>query len=101
MSEVFKIQTHDANLGITTTVHRNDNGVSIEKTWDAAPILEEAKRERELSAGESWGEFRKVGIIPMAVYATFLRQDGGFDKKRCLEWIRQNPAFCTFDKALK
>lgn len=97
----LKLQDHDAQLGVTTTLHVTESKVAIQKTWDADPFIEVAKDMRTATAGERWGDARHVGFIPPAIFGQFLRQDGGFDKKRCIEWLRQNPAFVTFDKALK
>ncbi len=101
MSEVFSLQQHDADLGITTTVHRVENKVQIVKTYDAEPFVELAAAERAATDGERWGEMRKVGTIPMAVLATFFRQDGGFDAKRCTAWLKANPQMVTFSRFLK
>ena len=98
MSELFKLQDTDAVTGITTTVERVEGAVRIGKTWDAEPFLEVAAAERAATAGERWGEGRKVGTVPMAVLGMFLRQDGGLDVKRCAQWLKENPAFITFDK---
>ena len=57
--------------------------------------------ERAATEGQRWGEMRKVGSIPMAEFATMLRQDGTIDNKRSLAWLKKNPAFVTFSKVLK
>lgn len=101
MSEIFSLSEFDPNNGIKTTVHHVENRVQIVKTYDAEPFLEMAAAERNATAGERWGEMRKVGTIPIAELAKFYRQDGGFDSKRCVAWLKQNPAFVTFDKVLK
>jgi hypothetical protein len=44
---------------------------------------------------------RHVGFIPMAELGKMMRQDGGLDHKRLLEFLRNNPAFVTFSKVLK
>jgi hypothetical protein len=101
MSEVFTLKDHDAQTGITTTVHRAESAVQIVKTYDAEPFLELAAAERAATEGERWGEMRKVGTIPMAELSKFYRQDGGFDSKRCIAWLKSNPAFVSFSKVLK
>ena len=88
-------------LGIRTKVHQTEDRLVIEKEWDAAPLLEAAADARARTAGQRWGEMRHVGFIPMAELAKFMRQDGGFDSARCMQWLRENPAFTTFDRALK
>jgi len=97
----LKLQTADADLGIVTTLHVTENKVAIQKTYDAEPFLDAAAQMRAESSGQRWGDARHIGFIPMAELAQFFRQDGGFDRKRCLEWIRKNPRFCTFERALK
>lgn len=101
MSEVFSLSEHDRQTGITTTIHKVETGTQIVKTWDAEPFLELAAARRADTAGERWGEMRHVGFIPAAVLGQFMRQDGGFDRARCMAWLKENPAFVTFDKALK
>lgn len=101
MTTPFQLTEFDPITGIQTTVHRTENKVVIQKTEDVEPLLEACAAERTWSEGQRWGDMRKVGSIPMSVVAKFMRQDGGFDSKRCLDWLRQNPAFVTFDKVLK
>lgn len=93
---------HDQQTGITSKVHELDSGkVVIEKQYDAKPFIEVAAAARAATDGQKWGEMRHVGFIPMAELATMMRQDGGIDKKRCMEFLRKNPALVTFNKALK
>lgn len=101
-----KIDTYDAELGIRTLVHEEDNRLVFQKTFDAEPMLKEAAELRAVTAGERWsggqaGMGKKVGTIPMAVLGTMFRQDGGLDTARLKQWLRENPAFVTFDKFLK
>lgn len=91
----------DAQTGIESRVHELENKVVIEKRYDAEPFLEVAKEMRAQTDGQRWGEMRHVGFIPMAELATMLRQDGTIDKKRCMEFLKKNPAFATFSKVLK
>ena len=97
----FKLTEYDAQTGITTTVHRTETKVAIGKSYDAEPLVQTAAAIRAATDGDRWGEMRHVGFIPMAELGMFFRQDGGFDRKRCLAWIKANPAMCTFSKALK
>jgi hypothetical protein len=94
---------HDPQTGITTTVHyvEDANKVAIQKTYDAEPFVETAAEMRAQTEGERWGEMRHIGFIPMAELSKMLRQDGTVDKKRCMEFLKQNPALCTFTKALR
>lgn len=100
MSTPFKLTEFDPYTRIQTTVHRTENKVVIQKTEDVAPLLQMAAEERAYNQGASWGEMRKVGTVPMSVVAKFMRQDGGFDSKRCAKWLKENPAFVTYDRFL-
>ena len=101
MRDDFNVKDFNARTGTATQVHDNESGFTIQKTYDAEPYLEFAKAERDITQGQSWGEGRKVGTIPPAVMATFLRQDGGFDVKRAEAWLRANPAFVSFEPFLR
>lgn len=73
-------------------------------TYDAEPLLREAHAARTATAGDRWqeGTGTRVGTIPMAVYAQFLTiPDAEERQKFILRWLRENPAFVTFDKFLK
>lgn len=95
------LQEFDPRTGITTTLHQTESKVVIEKAYDAQPLLDACAAERAATEGQRWGELRKVGSIPMAELAKMMRQDGTIDQKRCLAWIKANPAFVTFSKVLK
>lgn len=88
----------DPEQGIATRVHQDDGKTVIEKTYDAEPLLEYAAAMRQNTQGESWGEGRIIGTVPMAIVGQFMRQDGGIDTKRLTQWIRENPAFICFDR---
>lgn len=95
------LQEFNPHLGIKTELHEEDGRVVIAKKWDAEPMLKACAEERAVTEGQRWGEFRKVGTIPMAELAKLMRQDGTIDQQRCLAWIKANPAFVTFSKVLK
>jgi hypothetical protein len=102
MSDTLKILDLNPEQGIRTEVHEEDGKVVFKKTWDAEPFLDAASEARAQTRGERWGEYgRHVGYIPAAILGTFFRQDGGFDHKRCTEWLKRNPHFVTFEKFLK
>jgi len=72
-------------------------------TYDASPLLEAAREERTATAGERWGDMRKIGVIPMAeltrindTYKSELER-----KAQILLWLKANPYMVTFDKFLK
>jgi hypothetical protein len=91
----------DPNTYTQTKVHEEDGKTIFQKTFDAEPFLKSAEANRQYSAGQRWGEGRKVGTIPMAVLGTFLRQDGGLDTRRLTNWLRENPAFVDYEPFLK
>lgn len=72
-------------------------------TYDAEPLLEAAAAERAATAGERWGDMRKIGVIPMAelnrineTYRTAAERQA-----QILLWLRANPRMVTFDRFLK
>jgi hypothetical protein len=94
---------HDAQTGITTTVHHIDDAdrTVIQKSYDSKPFTDLAAEMRAQTEGQRWGEMRHVGFIPMAELATMMRQDGTIDNKRAMAWLKANPSMATFSKALK
>ena len=71
-------------------------------TYDAQPFLEQAHAERAATAGERGGDGRKVGTIPMAVYAEVMKIKSAEERQKyVINWLRANPAFVSFDKFLK
>lgn len=99
MTIVFK--DHDPVTGITSRVHELDGKTVIAKEYDAQPFVDAAAEMRAATEGQRWGEMRHVGFIPMAELATMMRQDGTIDRKRCLAFLKKNPALATFSKVLK
>lgn len=101
--ESFKIDNGFDAYGNRRIVHVDNDQVVHQTTFDAEPFLESAKEERALTDGKRWGEGigTKVGTIPMAVYAHALTLDTESRQKYLLNWLRENPAFCTFNKFLK
>ena len=102
LSETFTVDEGMDRHGVHTSLIFQGDEVVKKRTFDAEPYLEAAQAERTATAGERWGEMRKVGSIPMAVYAEVLKiQDQNERQKYVLNWLRQNPAMVTFDKFLK
>jgi hypothetical protein len=96
-----KVTEHDAETGITTSVHYLDGKTVIEKSYDAQPLLDTAAEMRAETEGQRWGEMRHVGFIPMAELGKMMRQDGGFDHERVVAWLKANPKLATFSRLLK
>lgn len=72
-------------------------------TYDAEPLLEAAAAERKATAGERWGDMRKIGTIPMAELTRIndTYKSEAERKAQILLWLRANPYMVTFDKFLK
>lgn len=88
--------------GIRTRLHFEGDSLITQRTYDAEPLLEACKAERVATAGERWGEMRKVGSIPMAEYAKFLAIRDNAERQKALKaYLAANPAFVTFDRYLK
>lgn len=96
-----KVTEHDAETGITTSVHYLDGKTVIQKEYDAQPLLDTAAEMRAETEGQRWGEMRHVGFIPMAELGKMMRQDGGFDHERVVAWLKANPKLATFSRLLK
>ena len=96
-----KITEHDAETGITTSVHYLDGKTVIQKEYDAQPLLDTAAEMRAATEGQRWGEMRHVGFIPMAELGKMMRQDGGFDHERVVAWLKANPNLITFSRLRK
>ena len=96
MRPVF--QEYDAEQGIQTTVHKDESKVVFEKAYDAEPLLDYAKALREKTQGQTWGDGRVIGTVPMAICSQFIREDGRLDAKQLTQWIRENPHFICFDR---
>jgi hypothetical protein len=93
---------YDAYGAHTSVTFEGDQAVK-KITYDAEPLLKEAAAERIATAGERWGDGRKVGTIPMPVYNQILQTYQGREEREraILSWLRLNTAFVTFDKFLK
>lgn len=103
LSESFKLDEGTNRHGIHTELIFQGDEVVQKQTFDASPILEAAKAERIATAGERWGEMRKVGTIPMAIYNRIVTTYKTQDERRAavLHFLKANENFVTFDKFLK
>ena len=87
-------------LGVKTTYHMNDDALVVQKTYDAEPFLKAAAEERAVTAGERWGDWRKVATIPMVEYGRMLATGQAHDEKAVDRWLRENHKLVTFEKFL-
>jgi hypothetical protein len=94
-------QDFDKQTGIQTKVYQDETKTVIDKQYDVQPFLLAAAEARAETEGQRWGDMRHVGTIPMAELSKMMRQDGTIDQKRCIEFLKKNPAFVTFSKVLK
>lgn len=100
----FKIDEGVDAFGTRTEIIFDGEQVVNKRSFDAAPLLKEAAEARAVTAGDRWKEGlgTRVGTVPMAIYQDALRIQSAEERnKYLLNWIRQNPHFCTFDKFLK
>lgn len=98
--ESFSVDRGIDGYGNRHTVHIDNDQIVRQTTFDAEPLLKQAHAERVATQGQRWGEGvgTKVGSIPMAVYAQYLKLPSEERQKFLLNWLRENPAFITFDK---
>lgn len=94
----------DVSNGVTTTLHFQGDQLVVQRQWDATPWIESAKAERAATAGQSWGEGRKVFTLPPAEYGRYLAETRGRSQEEKRAWLRlwaqQHPALVTFEKYL-
>lgn len=87
--------------GVATKLHFEGDSLITQRTYDAEPHLRYAEQARQSTAGQRWGEGKFIGHIPPAEYARFLTiRDNEARKKAIMTWLRENPAFTMFDRAL-
>ena len=72
-------------------------------TYDAEPMLNEAHNARVQTAGQQWGEMRRVGVIPLTVLNHInATVQGSLERSaEVMLWLQRNPKMVTFDKFLK
>lgn len=95
----------DVSNGVTTTLHYQGDDLIVQRSYDAQPFLKAAAEERAVTAGQRWGDMRKVFTLPPAEYGKFLAETRGRSQEEKRKWLRtwaqQNPALVTFDRYLK
>lgn len=95
----------DVTDGVTTTLHFQGDDLIVQKAYDAEPYLKAAAEERAATAGERWGEGRKVFTLPPAEYGRFLTENRGKSQEERRKWLRnwaqQNPLLVTYERYLK
>lgn len=94
-----KIISDDSDTtGIVTSFHydADKDEAIIQKSQNVSGIIESNKTEFN-AAPERWGEFTKVGSIPLSVYYELERQGILHDQKALAKWLNDpdNRAFRT------
>lgn len=88
--------------GIRKQVHLEGDSVIVQHTYDAAPHLEYARRAREATAGNGWGEGRYIGHIPPLEYSKICEIKDPKERTKAIRtFLQANQGFVMFDKALK
>lgn len=101
--ESFTVNEGTDKFGSHRSTIFQDDEIVFKQTFDAEPIMEMAKAERDATAGERWGDGRKVGTIPMPIYNQILQKYKGREEREyaILCWLKANQNFVTFEKFLK
>lgn len=77
-----------------------EDGDEIHDTWfDAEPHMVRAALLRE-SQGNQWGDGKIIANLSMAQYLSLKQQGIIGDPVRFRQWLRDNKAFCGFERAL-
>lgn len=85
--------------GVRTQFHfEADGGLVLQKSFDAEPLLKEAEKARQSTAGKGWGEGRIVGTIDPVAYGRISQIKDRQERDRAiLDYFRERPAFVKFD----
>ena len=103
LADSFKVDEGVDAYGVRKQVIFDGDQIITKLSYDAQPMLDQAHAERNATAGDRWGEMRKVGVIPMVVLnhinATI---PGALDRSAAIvRWLKANPRMVSFDKFLK
>lgn len=103
LAESFKVDEGVDAYGVRKEVSFEGDQIVTKLTYDAQPMLDQAHAERTATAGDRWGEMRKVGVIPMVVLNHINSTiPGQLDRTAAiLAWLKANPRMVSFDKFLK
>ena len=100
--ESFSLDEGVDAYGVRKQVTFEGDQAVTKLTYDAQPMLDQAHSERVQTAGQQWGEMRKVGVIPLAVLNEINnRVQGSLERSaEILLWLKNNPKMVSFDKFL-
>lgn len=101
VDDLHVVEAPDA-YGISKEMKVEDGRLIVRSTMDVEPLLEAAAEERAATAGQRWGEMRKIGTVPMHIYQQYMTIRDRVERQAfIMKWLRDNPAFQTFDRAFK
>ena len=103
LAESFSVDEGVDIYGVRKEVSFEGDQIVTKLSYDATPMLEQAHAERTATAGDRWGEMRKVGVIPMVVLNQInaAHTDALERKVAILAWLKATPRMVSFDKFLK
>lgn len=88
--------------GTRTQLHFQGDDLIVQKSFDGKSLADLCTAERNATAGQRWGEMRKVGTLPMVVYAQASAIKDNRERMTFIRnWLKQNPHFITFDRYMK
>ncbi len=88
--------------GVTTDIRFQGRDMIVKKSFDAEPIIEQCKAERIATAGEKWGEMRKVGTIDAVSYGRIAAIKDTKERRQAIkDYFLAHQAFISFDRYLK
>lgn len=90
MSVVTRFFDSDPSTGKTVMWHfdMDTKRVTMETLQDVEPILDDAQRDyNSVDERARWGEFQKIGTIPMPIYMQLRREGVLRDPKALAKWL--------------
>lgn len=88
---------HSPELGYSVYENDTPDGLIVVEsvTHDVEPLLANAAESRAVTAGEKFGEFRLVGVMPLDMAGGMMR-DGSFYDEDAIKAFLNNPDFANF-----
>jgi hypothetical protein len=91
--------------GIHTALIFEGDQMVVKRSYDADPILEDARIKREANEGKGWKKdgFTHVGVIPLLDYYKLIHpiRDRAKRQAALRDYFRANTKLATFDKYTK
>ncbi|MHB1176077.1 MAG: hypothetical protein ACYCZJ_13240 [Sulfuriferula sp.] len=92
------ILNENQTTGVQTFYETAEEAERFTTAQNVDDILVHAAEARHETQGERYGEFRRMAVMPMSVVGQAMREGWLFDQARVRQWVKDNPAFKTFDK---